>query len=73
MSVTLTMFFKTTGATLCEMHASVQDAADVVLHISNVIDAEIFPADLSTFGHQGHLYREHPEAAIVATYEIEEH
>ena len=73
MSVTLTMFFKTNGSTLTEMHASVQDAADVVLDISNVMNAEIFPADLSTFGHQGHLYRDHPESAVVATYEIVEH
>lgn len=73
MTVTLTMFFKTNGSTLTEMHASVEDAADVVLNVSNVMNAEIFPADLSTFGHQGHLYREHPDAGVVATYEIEEH
>lgn len=71
-SVTLTMYFHTNQSTLTEMHPSIESAADVVLDISNVMNAEIFPADLSTFGHQGHLYRNHPDGAVVATYEIEE-
>ena len=72
MSVTLTVFFTTNLSTLTEMHASVEDAADMVNDIATVMGAEIFPADLSTFGHQGHLYRDHPYSAVVATYEIEE-
>ena len=72
MSVTVTVFFKTNLTTLTEMCVSVEDAADMVGHIANVMGAEIFAADLSTFGHQGHLYRDHPYGAVVATYEIEE-
>jgi hypothetical protein len=73
MSVTLTVFFRTNLTTLTELHSSVEDAADVVASIADCLGAEMFAADLSTFGHQGHLFRGVNPDDIVATYEIEEH
>ena len=70
MSVTLNVIFHTNAASLTEMHASVEEAGDMVFHIADRMGVEVQPADLSTFGHQGRLIRYTGE--IVATYYIEE-
>ena len=73
MAVTLTVFFNTNMTTFTEMFDSVETAADMVNDIAYTLGAELRVADLSTFGHQGWLYRDHPAFELVGDYNIEEH